>query len=197
MTAGTLKNDDSVKRIGNIEISVPLHNIYLAETDEIVRLLSQDFSEWRHESYRAVTQQALNAAHSLAGSSATVGFAYLHDIAHTLEMLLQQLARQPVTLLDSEYDTLEQCVQRCKLMLQKFALAEMPAAEPEQVRVLERMRMAVLRRAESKPVETVIPTFDAEISLDFGPDLELDLDFGLDDDAAAIEASAGTGADSS
>ena len=51
-------------------------------------------------------------------------------------------------------------------MLQKFALAEMPAAEPEQVMALEWLRLAVLRRVDSKPVEAEIPTFDAEISMD-------------------------------
>ncbi|HEX7647423.1 MAG TPA: Hpt domain-containing protein, partial [Noviherbaspirillum sp.] len=67
------RQNDGIKRIGNIEISLPLHNIYLAETDELVRLLAQDFSEWRHEPERSVSVHAVHAAHSLAGSSATVG----------------------------------------------------------------------------------------------------------------------------
>ena len=66
--------DDGVKRIGDLEISVPLHNIYLAETDQLVRQLSNDFAEWRHEPLRPVGIESVHAAHSLAGSSATVGF---------------------------------------------------------------------------------------------------------------------------
>ncbi|WP_353152547.1 Hpt domain-containing protein [Herminiimonas fonticola] len=133
------KSNDNVKYIGDLEISLPLHNIYLAETDELVRLLSQDFAEWRHEPDRHVNIHAVHAAHSLAGSSATVGFKPLQQIAYALEAVLQYLARKPVKLLISEYDALEHGVERIRFMLQMFALGEMPDAEPEQVEILERM----------------------------------------------------------
>ncbi len=145
------KRDDNVKRIGDIEISVPLHNIYLAETDELVRFLSQDISEWRHEPDRHVNTQAVHAAHSLAGSSATVGFRSIQEVAHGLEMVLQYLARKPVKLLDSEYDTLEHGVDRIRFMLQMFALGEMPDHEPQQVQILEYLLSEISARAEHKP----------------------------------------------
>ena len=47
-----LREVGNLKRIGDLEIPLPLYNIYLAETDEIVRLLTQDFGEWRHEPHR-------------------------------------------------------------------------------------------------------------------------------------------------
>lgn len=144
------KRDDNVKRIGDIEISVPLHNIYLAETDELVRFLSQDIAEWRHESDRHVNTQAVHAAHSLAGSSATVGFKSLQEIAHGLEMVLQYLARKPVKLIDGEYDTLEHSVDRIRFMLQMFALGEMPDHEPQQVQILEHLLGEISARAEHR-----------------------------------------------
>src|SRR5206468_5943646 len=98
------KVDDSIKHIGTLEISVPLHNIYLAETDDLVRLLAQDLAEWRHESGRSVNTIAVHAAHSLAGSSATVGFVPLQEVAYALERVLQTLARKPVMLAPAEYD---------------------------------------------------------------------------------------------
>jgi chemosensory pili system protein ChpA (sensor histidine kinase/response regulator) len=52
-----------VKQVGELEIPLPLYNIYLHETDELVRLLAQDFGEWRHEP-RPVNPQALQAAHT-------------------------------------------------------------------------------------------------------------------------------------
>ncbi|MES2024767.1 MAG: Hpt domain-containing protein [Pseudomonadota bacterium] len=133
------RNDDNIKYIGDLEISLPLHNIYLAETDELVRFLSQDIAEWRHEPDRHVSIQAVHAAHSLAGSSATVGFKPLQEIAYALEAVLQYLARKPVKLLISEYDALEYAVERIRFMLQMFALGEMPDFEPEQVEILARM----------------------------------------------------------
>ncbi|WP_420476085.1 Hpt domain-containing protein [Noviherbaspirillum sp. ST9] len=142
------RRDDNVKRIGDIEISVPLHNIYLAETDELVRVLAQDFSEWRHEPERQVDIHAVHAAHSLAGSSATVGFKGLQEVAHALELFLQSLNRKPARLEVHEFDVLEQSVERIKLMLQKFALGEMPVFQPEFVRILTALRQDVELRAQ-------------------------------------------------
>mgnify|MGYP003912887491 CR=1 FL=1 len=145
-----LKRDDSVKQIGDIQISVPLHNIYLAETDELVRLLSQDIAEWRHEPDRQVNVQIVHAAHSLAGSSATVGFSVLQEIAHALEAILQYLSRQPVKLTSGDYDTLEHSIERIRFMLQMFALGEMPDREPHQVEILTQL----LHEIDSRSVET-------------------------------------------
>ena len=135
--------EDTVKKIGDIEIGVPLYNIYLAETDEILRFLIQDFAEWRHEPQRVVTTHAVHAAHSLAGSSATVGFLALHEVAHALEMVLQRLERYPVNLLPGEFDTLDHCMACVKDMLHQFALAELPAHKPQQILVLEQL-LAIL-----------------------------------------------------
>ena len=146
--------EDNVKKIGNIEIGVPLYNIYLAETDEIVRFLSQDFSEWRHESHRPVTRHAVHAAHSLAGSSATVGFASLQEVAHALEMVLQRLERHPVNLLPGEFDTIDRCIACLKEMLLQFALAEMPTRKPEQILVLEQLLGILTDRAQPPELDS-------------------------------------------
>jgi chemosensory pili system protein ChpA (sensor histidine kinase/response regulator) len=162
MTKPAAAQDDSVKRIGDLEISLPLHNIYLAETDELVRRLSQDIAEWRHEPERHVNVLAVHAAHSLSGSSATVGFTPLQEIAHALEMVLQFLARKPVRLIDSEYDTLEHGIERIRFMLQMFALGEMPDHEPEQVQILERMQSEIEARLHMTPELAPLPHGFAE-----------------------------------
>jgi chemosensory pili system protein ChpA (sensor histidine kinase/response regulator) len=145
--------DDNLKRIGELEISVPLFNIYLAETDEIVRVLERDFSEWRHEPERNVSTEAVHAAHTLGGCSATIGFKSLQELAHTLEMTLQGLSLPHSMLLGSEYDTLEQCAQRLKQMLQKFALGELAAPEPELVRSLLQLQQQVEARTTARTAE--------------------------------------------
>ena len=148
------KHDDNVKHIGDLEISVPLHNIYLAETDELVRLLSQDVAEWRHEPDRQVNIHAVHAAHSLAGSSATVGFRPLQEVAHALEAILQYLARKPSRLSGEEYNTLDHAIERIRYMLQMFALGEMPDHEPQQVQILERMQQGIEARLKISPASS-------------------------------------------
>ncbi len=174
MTPAAPVSNDNVKRIGDLEISVPLHNIYLAETDELVRLLANDIAEWRHEPERRVSIQAVHAAHSLAGSSATVGFNALQEVAHALEMVLQFLMRKAVRLLDREYDTLEQSVERLKLMLQTFALGEMPQHEPEFVQLLSRL----LREIEAR----------SDIQVDSPPatPLSVEVDLPTEEDAQSL-----------
>jgi len=147
--------DDSVKRIGDIEVSVPLHTIYLAEADQIVRLLANDFSEWRHEVPRTVSAEAINAAHSLCGSSATVGFKGLYDLARALENLLQHLARQPALLKTEEFDVLDQSVAHCKSMLQTFAVGEMPPLPRSHIRLLESMHRTLRQRRASAAGDAV------------------------------------------
>jgi chemosensory pili system protein ChpA (sensor histidine kinase/response regulator) len=148
--APAAKTDDNIKYIGDLEISLPLYNIYLAETDELVRRLAHDIAEWRHEAHRGVNTQSVHAAHSLAGSSATVGFKPLQQIAYALEAVLQYLARKPIKLLASEYDALEHGVERIRYMLQMFALGEMPDDEPEQVEILERIPEELEQRAQAR-----------------------------------------------
>ncbi len=40
-----IRYDDSTKQIGDLVVSLPLYNIYLAETNQLVRHLSQAFAE--------------------------------------------------------------------------------------------------------------------------------------------------------
>jgi chemosensory pili system protein ChpA (sensor histidine kinase/response regulator) len=72
----------------------------------------------------------------------------LQEVAHALELLLQSLARKPARLLPHDFDTLEQSTERLKLMLQKFALGEMPPYEPEYARLLASLQQDIETRAD-------------------------------------------------
>lgn len=156
--------DDNIKRIGDLEISVPLYSIYMAETDEIVRFLTQDLSEWRHESERHVSTQAIHATHSLAGSSATVGLIPLKELAHSLESVLQRLERHPVTLTPADFDILDHALESAKRMLQKFALSEMAEFAPDDVRQLDQLLQEVIERSSSGADEEFITSTNEKLN---------------------------------
>ena len=83
--------DEQVKLIGPLRISIPLFNIYLNEADELSRRLVTELAEWALESQRhAVPESSVALAHSLAGSSATVGYADLSALARALEHALMR-----------------------------------------------------------------------------------------------------------
>jgi chemosensory pili system protein ChpA (sensor histidine kinase/response regulator) len=140
--------DDNVKRVGTLDIALPLYNIYLAETDELMRVLTQDFGEWRHEPGRAPSPDALKAAHTLAGTSATVGFQALREVAHALEMVLDTAA--PV-LSDAQHALLDDTLDSARRMLTCFALGELSKPEPELVGRLQALRAELAAQAEFAP----------------------------------------------
>jgi len=88
--------EEQVKVIGPLRLSIPLYNVYLNEADEWSRRLQVELSEWALELHEPVPDAAVTLAHSLGGSSATVGFVALSEMARTLEHALQhvQLHRQ-------------------------------------------------------------------------------------------------------
>ena len=93
---GQEERDETVKVIGSLRIGIPLYNVYLNEADEWSRRLLTELNEWSLELHRPAPASAVALAHSLSGSSATVGFSALSEIARALESALQhvQLHRQ-------------------------------------------------------------------------------------------------------
>ena len=132
--------DDNIKHIGALDIPLPLYNIYLHETDELVRLLQRDFGEWRHEPRRPVNAEALQASHTLAGTSGTVGFKVLRELALALEATLRSLLPPAPHLDQVQHDLLDFAIERIRQMLQSFAQGEMPAAQPELIAALQQLR---------------------------------------------------------
>ncbi len=87
--------EDEVKVIGDLRIGIPLYNVYLNEADEWSRRLVTSLQEWELELHQPVPDVAVALAHSLAGSSATVGFSALSQLSRTLEHTLQHLQLLP------------------------------------------------------------------------------------------------------
>jgi chemosensory pili system protein ChpA (sensor histidine kinase/response regulator) len=86
--------DDAVKVIETLRIGIPLYNVYLNEADEWSRRLVTCLQEWALELHEPLPDLAVALAHSLAGSSATVGFTALSDLARVVEHALQHVQLQ-------------------------------------------------------------------------------------------------------
>ncbi len=86
-----LTAEESVKVIGDLRIGIPLYNVYLNEADEWSRRLQVELSEWALELHKPLPDSCVALAHSLSGSSATVGFEALSDIARHLEAGIQHV----------------------------------------------------------------------------------------------------------
>ncbi len=93
--------EEQIKAIGPLRVSLPLYNVYLNEADEWSRRLSTVLAEWAMEPHAKVPNDAVAFAHSLAGSSATVGFSALSSLSRYLEHALLHMQRIEE---DGEYD---------------------------------------------------------------------------------------------
>jgi chemosensory pili system protein ChpA (sensor histidine kinase/response regulator) len=155
ITPPSVERDDNVKHIGDLEIPLPLYNIYLHESDDLVRKLVQDFGEWRHEPRRPVNPEALQAAHTLAGTSGTVGFKALRELALALEDTLEVLLPPAPHLDQVQHDLLDFTMERVRQMLHSFAAGELPDAQPELIGALQGLReeLAATPPAASNEIE--------------------------------------------
>jgi chemosensory pili system protein ChpA (sensor histidine kinase/response regulator) len=83
--------DEQVRVIGDLRLSIPFYNVYLNEADEWSRRLQTELSEWAMELHRPIGDSTVALAHSLLGSSATVGFTALSTMARALEQALEHV----------------------------------------------------------------------------------------------------------
>ncbi|KFI06276.1 Hpt domain-containing protein [Massilia sp. BSC265] len=148
------------KRIGGLEIPLGLYTIYLDETGNLVQLLAQDFDTWHAEPERRASPEALKAAHTLAGTSSTVGYAALRDVAHALELVLEKLAAPGPTLDDDGRALLDATLSRVRTMLQVFALGELAPAQPELIAQLD----TLLARLASQQAASVYGEVDPALA---------------------------------
>lgn len=81
--------EGDVKSIGDLQAPTALYNVYLGDVDGWSSRLAACLQDWAQAPAQPVLEEAVALAHSLAGSSATVGFTALSHLARTLEHALR------------------------------------------------------------------------------------------------------------
>ncbi len=114
------QHDEQFKVIGSIKIGIPLYNVYLNEADEWARRLVTELDEWALELHRPLQNSTVGLAHSLAGSSATVGFKGLADLAKLLEHALERAYQQPNGT-SEQAKLFSSAAEECHRLLHQFA----------------------------------------------------------------------------
>ena len=155
-------DDDQIKVIGDLRIGIPLYNVYLNEADEWSRRLLAELSEWAIEHDLPVSDSVVSFAHSLAGSSATVGFNSLSEMARALEDALQlSQAHYSVAIADGYADVFVNAAEDIRRLLHQFAAGFLKESDPL---LLSQLRALDFSDAESEihPVAE-----DEKFELDF------------------------------
>ncbi len=148
-----------LRHIGPLSISHGLYSVFLNESDECVRALAQEISEWRYEPAQPASETLMRRAHTLAGISDTVGLAPVSAIADPLDGLLQHLyqrrERVDARLAPPQFDTLERAIERMRGMLHQFAAGIYPEAAPLEAGALSDLLAVTLAHAQEA---TALPT---------------------------------------
>lgn len=135
-----MPGDDGVKRVGDLAIPQALHDVYLSETETLCANLEQALDALRSGLDKNALQDAVTAAHTLSGTSATVGYGALRDLAHELETTLEKLAAPGAKLEDGQCDLFDSTLSRMRTMLQVFTLGELAPSQPDLAEQLAALR---------------------------------------------------------
>ncbi|MBB3179714.1 Hpt domain-containing protein [Variovorax sp. Sphag1AA] len=142
--------EEQVKVIGPLRIGIALYNVYLNEADEWSRQLATEVGEWALETHERVPMSAISLAHSLAGSSATVGFQSLSGMARLFESALQHLHTQGRGT-PEQGAVLIAAAEELRRLLHQFAAGFLREPAEETVEALRNVEASQL------PAETVEP----------------------------------------
>jgi chemosensory pili system protein ChpA (sensor histidine kinase/response regulator) len=141
-------DDDQVKIVGDLRISIPLFNIYLNEADELSRRLTTDVAEWGMELHRPIGEVPIALAHSLAGSSATVGFSELSHLSRLVEhALMRSHAIGHGT--PEEARLFVDAAEEIRRLLHQFAAGFLKPVAPELLQRLADHELSSARRLEA------------------------------------------------
>ncbi|WP_370630102.1 Hpt domain-containing protein [Xenophilus sp. Marseille-Q4582] len=138
--------EDAVKVIGPLRIGIALYNVYLNEADEWSRQLANDVGEWALQPYETIADSTVGLAHSLAGSSATVGFQGLSGMARLFEAALQHL-RNHGGGTAAQGATLVAAANEVRRLLHQFAAGFLKEPDPLVLHALRELVMAPERPA--------------------------------------------------
>jgi len=152
--------DEQVKIIGHLRLSIPLYNVYLNEADEWSRRLQVELSEWAMELQKPLPDSLVSLAHSLLGSSATVGFAALSEMARALEQALQhvQLHRQGTT---EQAEVFSSAAEDIRRLLHQFAAGFLKESDAD---VLSALHRIIETEFPAPTMDSIVDGLDEELA---------------------------------
>ena len=166
--------DEQTKVIGSLRIGIPLYNVYLNEADEWSRRLANELTEWTLELHQRVPDSAVGLAHALGGSSATVGFHALSEIARALESSLQD-AQTLAYATPQHASAFTHAAEEIRRLLHQFAAGFLKESDKHVVDALLALRELDLPKRADMPED------------EFPADVTADVDLGSADQSDALE----------
>jgi chemosensory pili system protein ChpA (sensor histidine kinase/response regulator) len=112
--------------VGTVTVSRGLYDIYTKEAAEHIAVLEEQCAKWREAPPGPASQDFVRAAHTLASTSRTAGFAPLAELASALE---QWTASAGQTNDARDADTVQAAIAGVRAMVEAISRGEAPALE--------------------------------------------------------------------
>ncbi|MDM0043116.1 Hpt domain-containing protein [Variovorax dokdonensis] len=184
--------DESVKVIGPLRIGIALYNVYLNEADEWSRQLATEVGEWAMEPHATIQDSTIAMAHSLAGSSATVGFQGLSEMARLFESALAHLQMQGGGTAE-QGAVLVVAAEELRRLLHQFAAGALKQPAPETMNSLRALATAPALVPTVLPLETL--DIVAHVPTALAPQIPVGADVSLEDSDEAVDVEDAVDAD--
>ncbi|ASU37674.1 hypothetical protein hmeg3_04775 [Herbaspirillum sp. meg3] len=126
-----LQDAEESIRVGDMEISVQLHQIYCDESANLLAVIASHLEQWQRALPEEVDSEVLRATHSLKSSSASVQFVPLKTLGHALDDVMQFIEHSPAVLDADVCRFLLLIVRQLQFMQQLFASRQMPPARED------------------------------------------------------------------
>lgn len=136
----------TTKQIGDLSIALPLFNVYLGEAESWSYRLLDALTAWQENLDEAQPDMVIAWAHSLAGSSATVGFSELSGLARQLEHALEHVQPQAHGVA-AQVQCFVQAAEEIRGLLHQFAAGFLRSASPEVLAQLQQILDAEVQLA--------------------------------------------------
>lgn len=155
------EEDPDEVRLGDVSLSRPLFDLYLAEARQHVATLRHELARLAVNPSLVPPTTAIRAAHTLAGISGTARFSAPQQLAKALELAEQRLADHDRAPTAAQAATLTAAATALEGMLVTLAARQLPAAEPALVATLDEILAPHLAEVISLH-SPVVPAREAE-----------------------------------
>jgi chemosensory pili system protein ChpA (sensor histidine kinase/response regulator) len=137
--------------VGGVRLSRSFFEIYMREAAQHAATLEAQCAEWRRRAGSEASHEFVRAAHTLASSSRTVGFARVAELAEALEQWMPHAQRTAA----ADAGMVQVAVASLRAMAEALARRESPPAAPALVQglheLVQRLRVAVREERATPP----------------------------------------------
>ena len=124
---------------GGVILNQDLYNVFMAEADEHLRTLQTEFMQLKENPQASINHEFMRAAHTLCGTSRTVGFEEPGDLSYALEQWLRQLLETPKLVSEKELTVMEDSIAALNKMVHAIRHQKIPRPAKQLIRSLKGM----------------------------------------------------------